>query len=77
MSKQRKVVDARQDKKGNISHVLLDGNQNYTPINKAVEMAENGKIENAHTVRPKGRDPYLRTNPDCRSNNNLDSMAES
>jgi hypothetical protein len=77
MNKQRKVVDARQKKDGNISHVLLDGNQNYTPIDKAVEMADQGKIENAHAVRPKGRDPYLRTNPDNQTNNNLDDMAQS
>ncbi|NJR61845.1 MAG: DUF3892 domain-containing protein [Cyanobacteria bacterium CRU_2_1] len=77
MSKQRKVVDARQDKNGNISHVLLDGNQNYTPVDKAVKMADQGKIENAHAVHPQGRDPYLRTNPDDQSKNNLDNMAQS
>ncbi|MBD2088296.1 DUF3892 domain-containing protein [Microcoleus sp. FACHB-1515] len=77
MSKQRRVVDARQNKDGNISHVLLDGNQHYTPIEKAVEMADQGKLENAHAVHPNGRDPYLRTNPDSQSSNNLDSMAQS
>jgi hypothetical protein len=77
MSKQRKIVDARKDKNGNISHVLLDGNQNYTPVDKVVEMADQGKIENAHPVRPKGRAAYLRTNPDNQSSNNLDNMARS
>lgn len=76
MSQLRKVIDARQDQNGNISHVLLNGNQNYTPISKAVEMATQGKIENAHAVHPKGRDAYLRSNPDNQSNNNLDSMAK-
>jgi hypothetical protein len=76
MSTQKKVVDARQDADGNISHVLFEGNQNYTSIDRAVGMADKGKIENAHAVHPKGRKSHLRSNPDSKTANNLDSMAE-
>jgi hypothetical protein len=31
MAHQRKVVDARANKKGNITHVKLEGNQRFTP----------------------------------------------
>lgn len=76
MSKPRKIVDARQGDDGNISHVRLQGNQNYTPSEKAVEMADQGKIEGGHAVHPKSGDPYLRTNPDNKTQNNLDDMAK-
>ncbi len=76
MTKPRKIFDARQDKDGKVSHVLFDGNQNYTPIDKAVKMADQGKIENAHAVHPKGKVPYLRNNPDGQTKNNLDDMAK-
>ena len=75
MSK-RKVVDARQDQKGNISHVQLDGNRNFTPIDKAIEMAKQNKLENAHAVTKKDGTEYLRSNPDNRTGNNLDEMAQ-
>ena len=75
MSK-RKVVDARQDQESNISHVRLDGNHNFTPIDKAIEMGKQNKLENAHTVTKKDGTEYLRSNPDSRSGNNLDEMAQ-
>lgn len=77
MSGKRKIVDAKQDAKGNISHVKLSGNQNFTPVEKAIEMAKRGDLENAHAVQKQGGGEYLRSNPDDKSVNNLDSMAES
>lgn len=71
----KKVVDARADKKGNISHVLLSGNATFTPVERAVRMADQGRIHNAHAVHPKSGPAYLRTNPDGRERNNLDHMA--
>ena len=44
MSRSRKVVDAKQDNQGNISHVKLNGNKNWTPVDKAIDMAEQGKL---------------------------------
>ncbi len=35
----RRIVDARADSKGNISHVRLDGNQRFTPVATAIPMA--------------------------------------
>ena len=46
------------------------------PLEKAIEMAEQGKIEGAHVVHPKSGDPYLRTKPDNKTQNNLDDMAK-
>ncbi|MCG8606124.1 DUF3892 domain-containing protein [bacterium] len=75
MSGQKKIVDAEADSKGNISKVRFRGNRTFTPIDTAIRMAERGKIENAHVVKPKKGDPYLRSNPDRRKGNNLDEMA--
>jgi hypothetical protein len=71
-----KIVNARADDKGNITHVQFKGNQNFTPLATAIKMGERGDIENAHVVKPKdGRKKHLRTNPDKKRNNNLDDMA--
>ena len=39
----RKIVDAKADAKGNISHVKLQDNVNFTPIKTAVRMADRGR----------------------------------
>lgn len=75
MSKQRKVVDARADSKGNITHVKLSGNTNFTNLKTAIGMADRGELSNAHSVRREGAQTHLRTNPDGRTCNNLDDMA--
>ena len=73
----RRVVDARADSDGGITHVRIEGNSNFTPVKRAIEMADRGELSNAHTVRPKtpGRSAYLRTNPDNKKGNNLDDLA--
>lgn len=71
----RKVVDARADLEGDITHVKLQGNTNFTSIKKAMELADRGELSNAHTVRRSNAKPHLRTNPDRKSSNNLDDMA--
>lgn len=75
MSDKRKIVDARADSGGNITAVRLDGNQNFTSVERAIPMADRGEIENAHVVRRSGARVHLRTNPDGRRRNNLDDMA--
>ncbi len=73
----KKVIDAKEDSKGNITAVKLSGNSTYTPVETAMDMADKGQIDNAHTVRPKnGAKDHLRTNPDKRKGNNLDEMAK-
>jgi len=72
----RKVVDARANEKGNITHVRIEGNQRFTSVEKAMSMADRGELSNAHSVRPtSGTKPHLRTNPDAKGNNNLDYWA--
>jgi len=74
MPDQRKIVDARKDSKGNIEAVKIEGNQNFTPIETAIRMTEQGKVD-AVVVNPKDGDKYLRTRPDDKTGNNLDDMA--
>ena len=75
MPRQRKVVDARADSEGDITHVRIEGNSKFTSVEKAMEMADRGELANAHTVRRRNAKPHLRTNPDGRKANNLDEMA--
>ncbi len=75
MTDKRKIIDAKADNKGNITHVKLDGNTNFIPVDVAIPMADRGDIENAHVVHASDKKTHLRTNPDSRKNNNLDDMA--
>lgn len=73
----KKIIDAKQDSKGNITAVKLFGNSSFTSLKTAIGMADRGQIDNAHAVHPKsGAKPHLRTNPDGRKGNNLDEMAK-
>ena len=73
MSKKRQAIDARKDAKGNITQVLLDGNQNFTPINTVINMTENEQVDLV-VVNKEGK-KHLRTRPDSKEDNNLDTMA--
>jgi hypothetical protein len=75
MAKGRRVVDARADSKGNITHVRIEGNQRFTSVDTAMGMADRGELSNAHSVRTSHAKDHLRTNPDGRTSNNLDDMA--
>ncbi len=75
MSEGRKVVDARADSKGNITHVKIEGNQRFTDLDTAMRMADRGDLSNAHSVNRAGAKPHLRTNPNGRTSDNLDDMA--
>lgn len=72
---ERKVTDARSDDKGNITHVKIEGNERFTPVQTAVNMADRSELVNAHAVHPKDGNAYLRTNPDNTTADNLDTMA--
>jgi hypothetical protein len=71
----KRIVDAKADAEGDISHVRFRGNSGFTPVETAMRMADRGQIENAHTVRRENAKPHLRSNPDGRKANNLDTMA--
>ena len=72
----RKVVDARADSEGDITHVRIEGNAKFTSVETAMNMADRGELSNAHSVRgnPNAKD-HLRTNPDGIHGNNLDHLA--
>lgn len=71
----KKVVDAKADSDGDITAVRFQGNTGFTPLKTAIKMVERGDVEGVHVVHPKGREPYLRSNPDSKKGNNLDDMA--
>jgi hypothetical protein len=70
----RKITDAKNDKKGNISHVQLEGNKNFTSKQTAIGMAERGEIDAVVVTQANG-DKHLRTRPDGKEKNNLDTLA--
>ena len=70
----RKIVDAKADSEGNITHVKIQGNQNFTSLDKAIDMTKQGLVD-AVVVTPKDAKQHLRTRPDDKTKNNLDDMA--
>lgn len=70
-----KIVDARADHEGDITHVRFEGNTRFTSVEKAIPMADRGEIANTHVVRATDKKTHLRTNADGRKRNNLDDMA--
>ena len=42
MTKQRKIVDAKNAPDKTISHVMLEGNTTWTPVETAMRMADRG-----------------------------------
>ena len=74
MSK-KTIVEARADSEGDITHVKFDGNTNFISVDRVIPIADRGDIENAHVVRAIDKKVHLRTNPDSKKGNNLDTMA--
>ena len=75
MAPKKHIVDAVADADGDITKVRFKGNQRFTDLDKAIEMADRGQIDNAHVVRRRNAKTHLRTNPDGQKGNNLDYMA--
>ncbi|MBL4597126.1 MAG: DUF3892 domain-containing protein [Robiginitomaculum sp.] len=71
----KRIIDATSDSSGKTISVRLSGNSTNTPISTAIGMAERGQIEGAHVVHPSCNDPYLRTNPDGRTENSIDMLS--
>jgi hypothetical protein len=71
----KKIIAAQSDSQGKISAVKFDGSKSFTPIDKAIEMAEKGQIAEFHVVTKKDGSKYLRSNP-SRKGSSLEQMAK-
>lgn len=75
MGDKRKIVDARADSEGDITHVLFQGNRRFTSVERAIPIVDRGGVENTHVVRARDKKVHLRTNPNGFVRDNLDDMA--
>jgi len=75
MSKQKKIVDARADADGDITHVRFEGNSRFTSVERAIPMADRREIKDTHVVRASDKKTHLRTNANGRERDNLDYLA--
>ena len=71
----KKIIDAKADEDGDITHVKFQGNANFTSVEKAIPMARRHEIENVHVSKTGAGKEYLRTNPNKNEQDNLDTMA--
>lgn len=74
MTKKRKIKDAKNGSKGNISAVRLDGNSTFISLETAIKMAEQGKVDVVVVNQSNGKQ-HIRTRPDQKKGNNLDELA--
>ena len=75
MTNKRKIVDAIADDKGNISTVKLNGNSNFTSIDTALRMTQNGKIDAVYVGSHHNTKAHLRQPRNNSKLDNLDDMA--
>ncbi len=74
MAGKRKVVDAKANAAGKITAVKLEGNKNFTSLEKAINMTENGDVDLV-VVNVKDK-KHLRTRPNEKTKDNLDDLAD-
>lgn len=70
----RKIVDARKDESGKIEAVLVEGNVNFTSVERAYDMTKDGKLDLVAVKTETG--VHVRTRPDKSEENNLSQMAD-
>ena len=75
MTKQKTIIDAKSDSKGNITKVLFEGNSTFSDLDTAIRIGNKKGISNAHSVHLSSNQSYIRTNPDKLKKNNLGNMA--
>lgn len=73
MNDQSKIVKVKKNTDGDITDVMLtDGN--IYPIEDAIMMAKDGKIEGINVGRGKNGREHLRSNPNDSQKDNLDQL---
>jgi hypothetical protein len=75
MTGKRKIVAAKADKKGNISAVKLEGNSNFTSIETAKKMTQDGKIDAVYVEAHHNTKAHIRQPRNNSQLDNLDDMA--
>lgn len=72
----KKIIDAREDKNGNIGAIRFEGNTNFTKLDKAIEMTKAKRVDGANVSTSKNGNEYIRTNPNGSVKDNLDTLAK-
>lgn len=72
----KKIVDAKENSEGDITAVKLKGNATFTPIKTAIKMTKLGQIDAVPVKATPNAKEHIRTRPDKKESNNLDTMAK-
>ena len=68
-----RITKVRKDGYGKITDVMLDDGNSY-PIEDAIRMTQENRIEGVNVSKAKNGVEYLRSDPDGTTNNNLDNL---
>ncbi|GKX29340.1 hypothetical protein SH1V18_18200 [Vallitalea longa] len=68
-----KITKVRKDGYGKITDIMLDDGNSY-PIEDAIRMTQENRIEGVNVSKAKNGAEYLRSDPDGTTDNNLDNL---
>lgn len=73
MNEQNKISKVKKNTDGDITDVMFDDGTVH-PIEQAVKLAKESKIEGVNVGRAKNGREFLRSNPNGNENDNLDKI---
>lgn len=73
MNEKNRITKVKKNTDGDITDVMLEDGTIY-PIEQAVALAKDNKIEGVNVGRAKNGREYLRSNPNGNENDNLDKI---
>ncbi|MPN26081.1 hypothetical protein SDC9_173503 [bioreactor metagenome] len=73
MSDKGKIVKVKKNTDGDITDVMIDNGSVYS-INEAINMVKEGSLEGVNVGKARNGREFLRSNPNDKDGDNLDSM---
>lgn len=73
MNEALKVIKVKKDSEGHVTDVMLE-NGHVVPINHAILIAKNGKLDDISVVRGKDGGEFLRGDPHGEHNDDLNKL---
>ncbi len=68
-----KITKVKKNPDGDITDVMLDDGNIY-PVDQAISMVHEGRIEGVNVGRAKNGREFLRSDPNDKKNDNLDNL---
>ncbi len=71
--KSTRIIKVKKNPEGDITDVMFENGDVY-PIEEAIRMSKEGKVEGVNVGQAKNGREFLRSNPNSEKNDNLDNL---